>query len=78
MGARAGDDQRLWPDRDVDVRVDECAAGVGSGVVPIGSPVAGAALFVLDNWLRVVPAGWWVSCMWPAPGWGVGIGVGRG
>jgi amino acid adenylation domain-containing protein/non-ribosomal peptide synthase protein (TIGR01720 family) len=29
----------------------------GSGVAPIGSPVAGAALFVLDGWLRAVPAG---------------------
>ena len=29
----------------------------GSGVPPIGSPVAGAALFVLDGWLRAVPAG---------------------
>ncbi|WP_232000706.1 non-ribosomal peptide synthetase, partial [Mycobacterium kyorinense] len=28
-----------------------------SGVVPIGSPVPGAALFVLDGWLRQVPAG---------------------
>ena len=29
----------------------------GSGVLPIGSPVPGAALFVLDGWLRPVPAG---------------------
>ena len=28
----------------------------GSGV-PIGAPVSGAALFVLDGWLRAVPAG---------------------
>ena len=29
----------------------------GTGVVPIGVPVPGAALFVLDGWLRPVPAG---------------------
>ena len=29
----------------------------GSGVPPIGSPVSGAAFFVLDKWLRPVPAG---------------------
>jgi len=35
----------------------------GSGVPAIGSPVSGAALFVLDGWLRPVPAGVVVSCM---------------
>ena len=29
----------------------------GSGAPPIGSPLPGAALFVLDEWLRPVPAG---------------------
>ncbi|MDA3660137.1 non-ribosomal peptide synthase/polyketide synthase, partial [Mycobacterium xenopi] len=29
----------------------------GTGAVPIGSPVPGAALFVLDGWLRPVPPG---------------------
>ncbi|MGV0707330.1 amino acid adenylation domain-containing protein, partial [Mycolicibacterium porcinum] len=29
----------------------------GTGVVPIGSPVPGAAVFVLDRWLRQVPTG---------------------
>ena len=29
----------------------------GSGAAPIGAPVSAAALFVLDEWLRPVPAG---------------------
>ncbi|MFY9764906.1 MAG: amino acid adenylation domain-containing protein, partial [Mycobacterium sp.] len=29
----------------------------GTGVVPIGSPVPGAALFVLDEWMQPVPIG---------------------
>ena len=33
------------------------AGSVGAGVAPIGSPVSTAALFVLDEWLRPVPAG---------------------
>ena len=48
----------------------------GSGVVPIGAPVSGAALFVLDGWLRPVPAGV-VGELYVA-GRGVGVGyVGR-
>ena len=29
----------------------------GPGVVPIGSPISGAAMFVLDKWLQPVPTG---------------------
>ena len=47
----------------------------GSGVVPIGSPVSGAALFVLDGWLRPVPAGV-VGELYVA-GRGVGVGYWR-
>ncbi|HTQ22351.1 non-ribosomal peptide synthetase, partial [Mycobacterium sp.] len=46
----------------------------GSGA-PIGSPVSGAALFVLDGWLRPVPAGV-VGELYVA-GRGVGVGYWR-
>ena len=47
----------------------------GSGAPPIGSPVPGAALFVLDGWLRPVPAGV-VGELYLA-GRGVGVGYWR-
>ena len=48
------------------------AGSAGAGPVPIGAPVPGAALFVLDGWLRPVPAGA-VGELYVA---GAGVGVG--
>ncbi|KUI04643.1 hypothetical protein AU189_19860 [Mycolicibacterium acapulense] len=47
----------------------------GTGAPPIGSPVAGAAFFVLDRWLRAVPVGV-VGELYLA-GRGVGVGYWR-
>ena len=51
----------------------------GSGVVPIGAPVSGAALFVLDGWLRAVPVGVVGELYVAGAGVGCGVsGAGRG
>nr|WP_265339547.1 amino acid adenylation domain-containing protein [Mycobacterium marinum] len=47
----------------------------GNAVVPLGAPVPGAALFVLDGWLRPVPPGT-VGELYVA-GTGVGVGYWR-
>ena len=46
--------------------------------LPIGSPVPGAALFVLDGWLRPVPAGVVGELYVAGAGVGVGYWAGRG
>ena len=58
-GAGAGDDQRVRPHRDDGACVAVSAPLVrrGRGWCRSVSPVSGAALFVLDGWLRAVPAG---------------------
>ncbi|MCB9417790.1 MAG: amino acid adenylation domain-containing protein, partial [Mycolicibacterium sp.] len=44
----------------------------GSDVVPIGSPIAGAAMFVLDPWLRPLPPGVVGELYLAGPGVGLG------
>ncbi len=46
----------------------------GGGAAPIGSPVPGSALFVLDGWLQPVPGRRRsASCTWQATGWVSGV-----
>ena len=73
MGVGAGGGEWVWADGDDGVRGDLCVAGVvGVGVVPIGSPVRGWRVFVLDAWLRRCRRGWPGSCI------SLGRGVARG
>ncbi|GEE03128.1 hypothetical protein nbrc107696_35740 [Gordonia spumicola] len=54
LGARV---HNLYGPTEAAVDVTACPVSAGEGAVPIGDPVAGTALHVLDQWLRPVPRG---------------------
>ena len=50
----------------------------GSGAPPIGRRWRGRRCLCWTGGCGRCRPGWSVSCMWPVPGWGSGIGAGRG
>ncbi|MFC3242517.1 amino acid adenylation domain-containing protein [Gordonia humi] len=54
---RGADLHNLYGPTEAAVDVTACRVDDGDGPVPIGSPVAGTALHILDQWLRPVPRG---------------------
>ena len=50
----------------------------GTEVVPIGSPIAGAAMFVLDRGCNRRRPGWSVNCIWRVGASGVAMCAGPG
>ena len=60
------------------MRAKSAPLTAGSRVArPIGSPVPGAAFFVLDGGCGRCRPGWSVSCMWPGRGGGRVLAPGR-
>ena len=73
MGRAGTDhDRRVRADRGHRVRLDEHPLLPGGDVVPIGSPIDGAAMFVLDPWLRPLPPGVVGELYLAGPGVGLG------
>ena len=74
VGAGAGDDQRVRPDRDHGVCRDQRAAGGGSRGGGADRGAGGRGGVVRAGWLVACRcrSGWSGSCMWPVRGVGVG------
>ena len=81
MGARAGGDQRLRPDRGHGVCGDQCAfnGGVtGCGCCRSVRRCRGRRCLCWMGGCGRCRRGWSVSCMWPARGWRAGMWAGAG